>query len=317
MNFWRNFLRKMNGEPDRHKLPLDKYLEQILKLRKENQFLQGQIHQIKQTLGRIENRQLQYLSQLDIQTNEFQSFSQWGEDGIIQFLLRYIPIKNKIFVEFGVQKYVESNTRFLLINNNWQGLILDASENNIKYIINDPIYWRYNLKAVNAFITKNNINSLMFDNGIEGEIGLLSIDIDGNDYWIWKEINVVKPAIVIVEYNHRFGKNQAVTVPYDENFIRSQAHYSRIYYGASLKAFYLLARQKGYAFVGCNSGGNNAFFVRQDLKPEAIKELTVEEGYVAGKFRESRNQEGKLNYLSPQQEQEILASLPLVEIKDE
>lgn len=87
-----------------------------------------------------------------------------------------------------------------------------------------------------------------------------------------------------------------------------------IYYGASLKALCLLANRKNYAFVGCNSAGNNAFFVRRDLKPDFLKELTPEEGYVEGKFRESRDKNGQLAFLSPQEEQQILAQLPLVEI---
>jgi prefoldin subunit 5 len=279
------------------------------------QRLQGQVNQIKITLGRIESRQLQSLNSHEAAANEFQVFSQWGEDGIIQFLLRHIPIKNKVFVEFGVQSYVESNTRFLLIHNNWSGLILDSSENNINYIKSDSIYWRYNLKAVQAFITKDNINHLISSNGVSGEIGLLSIDIDGNDYWVWDAINVVEPAIVIVEYNFRFGKEKAVTIPYDEQFIRSKAHYSMIYYGASLKALCLLAQRKGYDFVGSNTSGNNAFFVRKDLRPEVIQSLTPEEGYVVGQFREARDLDGKLSYLSLQEEEAILSSLPLVEVE--
>jgi hypothetical protein len=103
-------------------------------------------------------------------------------------------------------------------------------------------------------------------------------------------------------------------VPYDENFIRSKAHYSMIYYGASLKALYLLAQRKGYIFVGCNSAGVNAFFVREDLKPDCIKELTLEEGYVAGQFREFRDENGQLLYLSTKEEEKLLSSLPLVEV---
>jgi hypothetical protein len=278
-----------------------------------------QIHnilaKIQESLGRIENRQLQSKNSKNLQDYEFRVFSQWGEDGIIQYLLRSIEIPRKIFIEFGVQNYTESNTRFLLLNNNWVGLIIDASTENISYIKKDPIYWQYNLKAVQAFVTKDNINSIFSENGVEGEIGILSIDIDGNDYWIWQAIDTVKPAIVIIEYNFRFGKEIAVTIPYDENFVRPKAHYSMIYYGVSLKALYLLAKKKGYVFVGCNSAGNNAFFVRKDLKPENIVELTVEEGYVAAQFRESRDKKGQLLYLSLQEEEKLLYSLSLVEIE--
>jgi hypothetical protein len=271
------------------------------------------IAKVKESLGRIESRQVHAEANRDLTSNEFRVFSQWGEDGIVQFLINNIKIHRKIFVEFGADNYKESNTRFLLINNNWSGLVMDSNEKSINYIKNDPIYWQYNLKAVRSFITKDNINSLLVENGIQGEIGLLSIDIDGNDYWVWKAINVISPAIVIIEYNFRFGKERAVTIPYEENFDRSKAHYSMIYYGASLKALYLLAKEKGYAFVGCNSAGCNAFFVRRDLKPDIIREQTIEEGYVAGQFQEARDKGGNLAFLSKPEEVKILATLPLVE----
>lgn len=277
--------------------------------------IQNRLIKIQETLGRIESRQLQSLDKLELQDNEFQVFSQWGEDGIIQMLLRHIEIPNKIFIEFGVENYTESNTRFLLINDNWAGLVIDGSPENISYIKQDSIYWQRNLKAVQAFIDQDNINKIIAENGIKGEIGILSIDIDGNDYWVWQAIDVVAPAIVIIEYNSRFGKDKAVTIPYDPSFVRSEAHYSMLYAGASLKALYNLGKAKGYSFVGCNSVGNNAFFVRQDLKPTAIKELTVAEGYIASQFRESRDEKGNLSYLSWDEGNKILSSLPLVDLE--
>ncbi|AFW95340.1 hypothetical protein ANA_C12623 [Anabaena sp. 90] len=277
--------------------------------------IQSRLIKIQETLGRIESRQLQSLDKLELQDNEFQVFSQWGEDGIIQMLLRHIEIPNKIFIEFGVENYTESNTRFLLINDNWAGLVIDGSPENISYIKQDSIYWQRNLKAVQAFIDQDNINKIIAENGIKGEIGILSIDIDGNDYWVWQAIDVVAPAIVIIEYNSRFGKDKAVTIPYDPSFVRSEAHYSMLYAGASLKALYNLGKAKGYSFVGCNSVGNNAFFVRQDLKPTAIKELTVAEGYIASQFRESRDEQGNLSYLSWDEGNKILSSLPLVDLE--
>lgn len=266
---------------------------------------------IQTMLGRIELRQNQERMAPVFKENEFKVFSQWGEDGLIQFLLRYVNIDNSVFVEFGVENYLESNTRFLLINNNWSGLVIDGNPDNIAHIKSDPIYWRHNLKAHCAFVTKENINDLLKENGVVGDIGILSIDIDGNDYWIWDAIDVVSPAIVIIEYNARFGKDMSVTVPYDRNFVRSQKHHSMIYFGASIKALCGLAEEKGYAFVGCGSAGINAFFVRRDLMVKEIKELTVEEGYVRNKFRESRNQDGQLIYLSQEDEYKLLTSLPL------
>jgi hypothetical protein len=277
--------------------------------------INSRLQKIQEAIGRIESRQLVSMNGMELAKNEFQVYSQWGEDGIIQHLLRHVVVENKIFVEFGVGNYTEANTRFLLVNDNWSGLVIEGSKTSIEEIRNDPIYWRHNVKSENAFINKDNINELLVKNGVTGDIGILSVDIDGNDYWVWEAIHVISPAIVIVEYNARFGAKRAVTIPYDEKFVRSQGHYSMIYWGASLKAFCMLANCKGYAFVGCNSNGINAFFVRRDLKPQEIRELSPESGYVRNQCRESRDEQGKLNFLSFEQEQKILLSLPLTDLE--
>jgi hypothetical protein len=289
--------------------------QQLNRIDAQQQQLKLTLEKLQESIGRVENRQLNVFEAKSISDSEFRVFSQWGEDGILQYLIKNIKVCRKIFVEFGVENYTQSNTRFLLINNNWSGLVIDGGSENVTYIKRDPIYWQYNLKAVNSFITKDNINQLFLDSGIQGEIGLLSIDIDGNDYWVWQAINSISPAIVVSEYNFRFGATKALTVPYDASFVRTQAHHSNIYYGASLKALCLLGNRKGYTFVGCNNAGNNAFFVRNDLKPDSLRELTPEEGYVAAQFRESRDEIGNLLYLSLAEEQKILNSLPLVDIE--
>lgn len=271
------------------------------------------LEHLQTALGRIESRQLRGMSSSRLSDYEYRVFSQWGEDGIIQFLLNRIPIERKIFVEFGVQDYREANTRFLLMNNNWSGLVLDCSRQDIERLKSSDVAWRYGLKAVDAFVTRENINRLIGDNGFAGEIGLLSIDIDGNDYWVWEAIDVIDPVIVIIEYNHRFGSELAVTVPYDENFVRGK-QYPVIYFGASLKALCRLAQRKGYAFVGCNSNGVNAFFVRRHLLPADFQELTSEEGYVAGKLTETRDTRGAFVHSSPEQERLEVLSCPLVEV---
>lgn len=277
--------------------------------------LQQTAFAMQQALGRIESRQCAASASSDLHEHEFKVWSQWGEDGIIDFLLRNLPAARKVFVEFGVESYVEANTRFLLVERNWSGLVMDGSEENIRTIRSDAIYWRHNLKAVQAFITRDNINTLLRENGLAGEIGLLSIDIDGNDYWVWEAIDGITPAVVIVEYNARFGPERAVTVPYDAAFVRERAHHSCIYYGASLAALVGLARRKGYAFVGSNLAANNAFFVRRDLLPAGLRELSAAEGWRQNQFREARDSSGALTFLSPEAERELIASLPLVEVE--
>ncbi len=294
---------------------IEKRLESIqVNLEKQSQRLEN----IQRTLGRVESRQLNEHDNNKLVDYEFQVFSQWGEDGIIQFLIRNLNIDKKIFIEFGVEDYTQANTRFLLVNNNWSGLVIDGSEANILKVKSDEIYWNFNLKAVRAFITKDNINEIIVQNGIKGEIGILSIDIDGNDYWVWQAINVIDPTIVIIEYNHRFERDLSVTIPYDENFVRSTFHHSMIYFGASLKALCRLANSKGYAFVGCNSNGVNAFFVKKDRKPDCIRELSLEEGIFDGKFCEVRDRNGIQVKTSPEEEKDLLKNLrlPIVNIDD-
>ncbi len=274
------------------------------------------LEKIQESLGRIESRQISSINSEEIQDSEFQVYSQWGEDGVIQYLIKNIEIENEVFVEIGVEDYTECNTRFLLVNNNWSGLALEGNKKYVEKIKFSKEYWLHNLKVEHAFVTKDNINHLLQANGLEGEIGLLSIDIDGNDYWIWDAITVISPVIVVVEYNHRFGKEKAVTVPYDENFIREQKHYSTIYYGASLSALHLLGQKKGYELIGCSSSGVNAFFVRRDKLSSKLRVLTPDLAYRIGSFSDCKNRLGEVVKLSPGEESELLYNIgmPLVEL---
>lgn len=293
-----------------------KWLRALRRSVRQIDSLEARMRRVQEALGRIECRQLRDRGTLDWREREFRVYSQWGEDGLIQHLVSEVPIARHVFVEFGVEDYQEANTRFLLVNDGWSGLVMDASEENVRRIRQDALFWQYNLKARQAFVTRENIDGLLADEGLAGDIGLLSIDIDGNDYWIWETITGVSPAIVVIEYNARFGPKRAVTVPYDANFVREKAHYSMIYYGASLRALWLLGRRKGYALAGCNAAGNNAFFVRKDLVPESLPERTPEEAFMSSQFREARDERGELAYLDPSQEAKLLQGLPLVNVEE-
>ena len=251
----------------------------------------------------------------NIHDSEFKVYSQFGDDGILQYLIHQIRPEYHTFIEFGVQDYSEANTRFLLTNNNWRGLIIDGDEKAMSNLQMDEIYWRHDLTAVGAFVTRENINQLFRDNGFSGEIGMLSIDIDGNDYWIWEAVDSVDAVIVTVEYNSIFGAQHAITVPYDPAFYRTKAHYSNLYWGSSLKALCLLAESKGYVFVGCNSNGNNAHFVRKDMVGK-IPVKSAESGYVESKFRESRDEQGNLTFLRGQQRLEIIKEMPVFDVEN-
>lgn len=247
---------------------------------------------------------------------EFKVFSQFGDDGIIQYLIHHvgIPAELRKFVEFGVEDYEEANTRFLLMNDNWRGLIMDGSAAYMERVKRSRYFWKHDLRAVAAFVTRDNIDDLIESAGFGGDIGLLSIDIDGNDFWVWKNLTAVRPWIVVAEYNSIFGPERAVTIPYDPAFRRSQAHHSNVYWGCSLKALDLLAKEKGYAFVGCNSAGNNAYFVLQE-RLGSLQPLAVEEGYVRSKFRESRDRFGRLTFLSHEECRREIGHMPVYDVE--
>ncbi len=275
--------------------------------------LPSQIEFLQQAIGRVEMRQLALAGSNNIHDNEVKVFSQWGEDGIIQFLISKVPIERAIFVEFGIGSYSECNTRFLLKNNNWSGLVIDGSSTYIQRLKRDPLCWQYNLQCECAFIRKDNINQIISGNNITGDIGILSIDIDGNDYWIWQVIDCIQPRIVICEYNSLFGDKRSVSTLYDDQFDINKIHFSGLYWGASIGAFNYLAQQKGYSLVGSNTAGNNIFFVRNDVVGD-IPTYTPQKAYVKSQFKISKNQEGDLSFLDIEAGLKLIEDMPLYEV---
>jgi len=243
---------------------------------------------------------------------EFKVFSQFGDDGIIQWLVNNLDIPNKTFIEFGVEDYRESNTRFLIMNDNWSGFVMDGDQQNVSRIVNSEYYWKHELFTKCAFIDCSNINDLIASCPFDKDIGILHIDLDGNDYWIWKEINIISPIILILEYNSVFGINRAISVPYDSGFMRTKAHYSNLYWGASLRALHTLSTDKGYSLIGCNSAGNNAYFVRNDKLNDVVRMTSLENGYVTSKFRESRNRNGQLTYIAGSERLKTISGMPVI-----
>lgn len=258
-------------------------------LNKRNEFSERELYSYKDpkvNLGQIQshlNSQKNNIKELS--EVEFQVFSQFGDDGIIQWLINYLDIPNKTFVEFGVEKYTESNTRFLLFNNKWRGLVIDGEQLNINYIKNDVVSYFFNLESITSFITKDNINQLIKSRNFDKDLGLLSIDIDGNDYWVWQSLENITPVIVISEYNAEFGLNPW-TIPYKEDFVWDKVN-NMYYWGASLTSLCDLADQKGYSFIGCNSQGNNAYFIRND-KMNGLEKISPEYGFIKAKFSLNR-----------------------------
>jgi len=270
---------------------------------------------IQEALGRIESRMNAQAGGADVdpRSREFKVYSQWGEDGIIDHLVSRMDLPDKSFVEFGVENYTEANTLFLLKHRNWRGLVIDGSPANIDAIRKGQVLWRYDLMADCSFITKDNINDIIRRNGFAGNLGLLSVDIDGNDYWVWQAIDCVQPRIVVAEYNSLFGPRATISTPYRDDFYRTKADPTNMYYGASIAALTHLARSRGFTLVAGNSAGNNVFFVRDDclgtLKPQSI-----EQAYVQQAFREARGPEGEILHLTFAERQRAIGALPVVDV---
>ena len=203
-----------------------------------------------------------YANSKRLSKHEYQVFSQNGEDGIIQEIFNRIGTTNKYFIEFGVEDGLECNSTNLLYKK-WSGLWIEGSPEFSKSVsirFKDLIQ-SGNLAIKNAFINAENIQSLFDEAGAPAEPDLLSIDIDYNDYYVWKAITKYKPRVVIIEYNSTFRPDTHFVVRYDPKRVWDKSSY----FGASLFALEELGREKGYSLVGCVFSGSNAFFVRDDL----------------------------------------------------
>jgi hypothetical protein len=207
----------------------------------------------------------------------FKSFSQNDEDGIIQEIFRRIGERHRVFVEIGVERGVECNTLRLLLEG-WSGLWVEADPSHAVAVRKNlwPFLDDGRLKLAECRVTAENIDDLLTQNGIQGEIDLLSIDIDYNDYWVWKAVRTIRPRVVVIEYNASLRPPLSVTVPYDPNGAWDGTNF----YGASLEALVRLGITKGYRIVGCCLAGVNAFFVREDLCEDRFLEpATAAEHY--------------------------------------
>jgi hypothetical protein len=293
---------------------LNKFIEKIfLKFSKYNEKKKN-IEKLKINQGKLLSKNLKNCTLDNIHRHSFSIYSQFDEDGILQFLIENLEIKNNTFVEIGVENYEEANTRFLLENNLWSGLIIDSSKDNINFVKKQNYYWRYNLQASASFVTKENINKIIKKYIFEENIGLLSIDIDGNDYWIWQAISVIKPDILILEYNSLFGKERSLTLKYDESFIRPSQGLFRCMYGASLKALTDLSKVKGYSLVSVNSNGNNAFYVRNEILNDKIYKKNLDECFKKNTFKEHISSNGEIKKISNIDLEKILNSEKIQEV---
>ena len=126
--------------------------------------------------------------------------------------------------------------------------------------------WKGRLKVLKKAVTPKNINEIINYENFNKDLDLFSIDIDGLDFWVIKELPTNFAKICIAEYNPLFGSEYEVTVPNIENFNRTNYHYSNLCWGVSLKGLINLMNEKNFVFLGTNNLKNNEFFVNKEFE---------------------------------------------------
>lgn len=214
----------------------------------------------------------------------FKCMSQADDDGILLFLFSVLGFGSRKCVELCAGDGLECNTANLIVHHGWHGLLVDGSARNVSrgrhYFSKLSHTYVFPPSFVHAWVTRGSVNQLCTTHGFTGDVDLLSLDLDGIDYWIWDALEACSPRVVVLEYNNLLGPEHTWTVPYADDF-----DYRRYpttnggpnFAGASLKAFVELGRRKGYRLVGTNRLGFNAFFVRHGHGDHLLPEVSVAE----------------------------------------
>jgi len=197
--------------------------------------------------------------EIDLATSELRLFSQNGEDGVLHAILAAIGDSNKYFVEFGVGDGWSCNSRLLAEVFDWQGLFIEVDEQ--EYSALKQRYCNSNIvRCEKAAVTPSNINELFRSFHVPKDLGVLSIDIDGQDYWVWNALDkAYQPDVVIIEFNSALDPK----LPIVEQEGLAPGLPLTATWGASIMALTRLAKEKGYRLVHIDMAGVNAFFVRE------------------------------------------------------
>ena len=262
----------------------------------------------------LNTARIKYGSVTDTSEIGFSCYSQSNEDGILDFLATRIGFNyESSFLEIGTQDYAESNTRFLYTALHCRGTIVDSCsryKQRVKKTLGDT-YWKGRIRTIERFVTLNNISSVL-----DSRYDLVSLDIDGNDFWILSEIlQSGTPKILVCEYNPLFGYER-VTTPYREEFDRKEYHYSHLVFGMSLALAIELAHRHGLVYVGSNDLHNNAFFVRRDCLSYLPESFVIPKAHKGSKecdvvVQEARDAKGNLHLMD---EREIIDMVGDVEV---
>lgn len=214
---------------------------------------------------------------------EFRCNSQNGEDGILLHIFALIGTTNRTVLEICAGDGIECNAANLILNHGFRGLLFDGNTSLVErgraFYASHPNTRISPPQHIAAWITAETINELVATHGFTGDIDLLSLDLDGNDYWIWKALTIVRPRVVVMEFNGGCGPDVAATMSYKPDYQWAYVPGAPTRCGASLSAFVKLGRSKGYRLVGMQRLNFNAFFVREDIGTRALPEVTPEQLY--------------------------------------
>lgn len=210
----------------------------------------------------------------DLRAWESGTYSQFGEEGVIAGIFDAIGVRHRYCVEFGAKDgEAISNTAHLRKALGWDALLMEG----------DP-KWR-GAGVHTEFVTAENVQALFAKYGVPPQFDLLSIDVDGNDYWIWNALSDFVPRVVVVEYNIFFSLDVAKVIRYRPDHVWDGS----TYHGASLAALAKLGREKGYCLVHTESWSPNAFFVKRSELPAGYVERPLHELTDWGAYREPRD----------------------------
>jgi hypothetical protein len=261
-------------------------------LEPELQELPSQFHELRsreQTIQRVivnqytEAKQQSRTPYERISDAGFRAYSQFEEDGILLYLFSMLGFEGRTAVEICCGSGNECMAANLILNHGFAGYLFDGDKDNVDAattffnaqkdcLLNDP-------KIVKAWITAENVNDLLTSAGCPKNIDLLSLDIDGNDYWVLRAIDVISPRVMVLETHNVVPSNLSLTIPYRPDFDRRNGPHMD-FAGASLLAVAKLCRDKGYRLIGAHRLGFNAFFLRNDQGSEQLfPEITVAEAH--------------------------------------
>lgn len=275
----------------------------------ENKYLLG--------VATIKSQRSCYPNLSDIRQAEVRVFSQNGEDGILDFIFEKLRLVKPSILEIGVGDFSECNSKFANFFRGSGVYLVDSNEGLGQ--LND----RYRSRRINSqfffeqiWIDAANAKEVFSRAKAKlGTIDVLSIDIDGNDFWVLQQIPLDDLQVIVVEYNPSLSDSGPITVVYDANFDRTTKHYSWKYYGATLEAFQNFLQGKGFHLIGATSQGTNAFFIKSDfvsLFRDVVKNASE---YKNMDSREARNKDGTLSYIDIHSEREMLKTLPFIEVE--